>query len=343
MRNRIEKVAASLVLMVLALTFGPSAVARAATLDDVAKRGHLLCGINSGLLGFASQVGGKWEGFDVDFCRAVAAAIFEDDTKVDYVPLSAEERFDALRAGKVDLLSRNSTWTLGREVAYDLTFAGVWYYDGQGFMVPRTANVVSSLDLADSTVCVLRGTTSENNLADYFLANNMAHETILTGNATEALEAYGSGKCGVITSDMSQLYAWRLQLAEPDEHIILPDAISKEPLGPVVRQDDPAWATLVKWVMFTLLNAEEMGVSTQTIDDAMASTKPDVRRLVGNEGDLGSKLGVRNDWAVDVIRHVGNYGEIFERNLGANSKLGIARGMNQLWSLGGIMYAPPYR
>jgi general L-amino acid transport system substrate-binding protein len=318
--------------------------ASAATLDAVKERGKLVCGVNEGLLGFsAADAGGKWAGFDVDFCRAVAAAIFGDATKVDYVPLSAAERFEALKSGKVDVLSRNSTWTMSRETGMGLTFVGVTYYDGQGFMVPRKAALESSLELSGTKVCVQGGTTSEANVTDYFAVNNMALEKVVTASAAESLAAYKEGRCGAITSDVSQLYAERLRLDDADEHVILADVISKEPLGPSVRQDDPKWATLVKWVHFALLNAEELGVASETIEEALASKKPEVRRLVGLEDSFGEQLGLSKQWAADVVRAVGNYGEIYERNLGSGSELGIPRGLNHLWNRGGIQYAPPIR
>ncbi|MEP1208050.1 MAG: amino acid ABC transporter substrate-binding protein [Rhizobiaceae bacterium] len=320
-----------------------AASAGAATLEDVKARGSLLCGVNENLEGFAKNGANGWEGFDVDFCRAVAAAIFGDAKKVDYVPLSADQRFEALKSKKIDLLSRNSTWTLSRELKYGLTFAGISYYDGQGFMVPRSAGVLSSLDLNGTKVCVLDGTTSKDNIPDYFVANNMAYEIVALDTSSEALAAYHEKKCNVITSDISQLYAWRLRLDQPDEQIILPDTISKEPLGPVVRQDDVAWATLVKWVLFALINAEELGVTSQNLDQALASKKPSIKRFTGTDNDLGTQLGIANDWTVKTIGQVGNYGEIFDRNLGVDSRLGIVRGMNQLWNLGGVLYAPPYR
>jgi general L-amino acid transport system substrate-binding protein len=320
------------------------ATAAAATLDAVKERGRLVCGVNTGLSGFsAPSADGTWSGFDVDFCRAVAAAIFDDPGKVEYVPLTTADRFEALASGKIDLLSRNSTWTMGREAGLGLTFVGVTYYDGQGFLVPRAANVLSALELSGSKVCVQSGTTSEANLADFFFAFNMTYEPVITGSPAESIAAYGEGRCNVLTSDMSQLYAERLKLADPDEHLILPDAISKEPLGPAVRRDDPHWATLVKWVHFALLNAEELGVASDTIEAALQSDKPEVRRLVGRDGRFGEDLGLSADWVVRMIRAVGNYGEIYERNLGVDSPLGIPRGMNQLWSRGGIQYAPPIR
>lgn len=321
-----------------------SAVASAATLDDVKERGHLLCGVNEGLIGFgAKDANGVWSGFDVDFCRALAAAIFNDPAKVEFVPIAVTDRFTALRDGKMDILSRNSTWTLGRETEFGLTFAGVTYYDGQGFMLSRSAGILSSLELDGSKVCVQEGTTTEANLADYFAVNNVTYEKVVTSSSPELLASYKAGDCNVMTSDMSQLYAARIQLEDADEQVILADAISKEPLGPVVRADDPAWARLVKWVHFALLNAEELGVNSGNLDEALASQKPDVRRLVGTDGDFGSRLGLTNDWVVNVVRATGNYGEIFERNLGVESELGIPRGMNQLWNRGGIQYGPPIR
>jgi general L-amino acid transport system substrate-binding protein len=329
-----------------ALTFaaGVVAPASAATLDTVKSRGKLLCGVNQGLLGFASPDGaGKWAGFDVDFCRAVAAAIFNDPEKVDYVPAPLADRFKLLQDQKIDILARNSTWTMSRETDLGLSFVGVTYYDGQGFMLARTKNIINGLELGGSTVCVQGGTTSEANLADFFKANNMAYTQVVTANAAESIAAYKDGKCGVISSDMSQLYSERLKLEDRDEHLILADAISKEPLGPVVRQDDPKWMTLVKWVHFALLDAEEQGVGQATIAEARQSEKPDVRRLMGLDGKFGEGLGLTNDWAANMLEKVGNYGEIYDRNLGEGSQLGIPRGLNQLWNLGGIQYAPPIR
>jgi len=321
-----------------------AAPAAAATLDTVKERGRILCGVNTGLAGFSSKdASGIWSGFDVDFCKAVAAAIFGDAGKVDYVPLTTADRFEALKAGKIDLLARNSTWTMGRETGLGLIFVGVTYYDGQGFMVSRASNVLSALELSGSKVCVQSGTTTEANLADFFAANNMTYEPVVTTTPDESIAAYKAGRCNTLTSDMSQLYAERLKLDVPDDHIILPDAISKEPLAPVVRGDDPEWATLVKWVHFALLNAEELGVASDNLAAAMTSEKPEVRRLVGAEGAFGEDMGLSKAWAANAIRAVGNYGEVYERNLGVDSPLGIPRGMNQLWNRGGIQYAPPIR
>jgi general L-amino acid transport system substrate-binding protein len=317
--------------------------ASADTLADVRARGNLACGVNQGLPGFSIEQDGKWTGFDADFCRAVAAAIFHDPDKVTFVPLSASDRFKALQDGKVDILSRNTTWTMQREAELGLTFVGVTYYDGQGFMVPRSANLTSSLDLGGTTVCVQGGTTTEANLVDYFVLNTMIYEVVKTASAAESMAKYAEGACNVVTSDMSQLYALRGTLKDADEQLILADTISKEPLGPAVRQDDPKWATLVKWIHFALLNAEELGITSVNTDIALRSIKPDVLRFVGVEGDYGTWLGLENDWAVAMVKAVGNYGEIYDRNLGTDSPLGIPRGMNQLWNLGGIQYAPPIR
>jgi len=321
-----------------------ASLAQAGTLDDVKTRGVLKCGVSQGLAGFSAKDDkGQWTGFDVDLCRAVAAAIFDDASKVEYVPLSADARFPALQKGDVDLLSRNSTWTLSREAGLKLMFAGVSYYDGQGFLVPVSKNVVGALELGKSKICTQSGTTSALNVQDYFRQNKMDLELIELPTVAEVVKAYADGKCDVLTTDVSQLYALRLLLPKPADHIVLPDVISKEPLGPVVRQGDDAWLNLVKWSLFALVNAEELGISTATLDQALKSEKPDVKRFVGTDGTYGEQLGVTKDWAVRIVKNVGNYGEIFERNVGAQSKLGIPRGINQLWSAGGIQYAPPLR
>ncbi|MBN8999656.1 MAG: amino acid ABC transporter substrate-binding protein [Rhizobiales bacterium] len=327
--------------LAVALVAGAAA---AGTLDTVKARGTLNCGVNQGLLGFAlADESGKWAGFDVDFCRAVATAVLGDPDKVAYVPLSASERFDALKDGRIDLLSRNSTWTLGREADLGINFVGVTYYDGQGFMVRRASGKESALELDGSTVCVQTGTTTEPNFVDFFTTNNMKFTEVTSATAAETVENYKAGKCDVVTSDISQLYSERASLPDPGESIILPDVISKEPLGPAVRADDPQWRLLIQWVNFALINAEELGVSSARVDEAKASKKPEVQRLVGTDGGFGTKLGVADSWAIDIVAKVGNYAEIYERNLGVNSKLGIPRGLNQLWSRGGIQYAQPIR
>jgi general L-amino acid transport system substrate-binding protein len=314
------------------------------TLKRTIRRGEVLCGVNKGLPGFSiPDDKGKWSGFDVDFCRAVAAAIFDDPSKAKFVPLDANERFRELQSRKVDILSRNSTWNMSREENYDLYFPAVAYYDGQGFMLPRSRNIDSALELSGSKVCVQAATTTELNLADYFKANNMKYEEMKFPQLDEAVKAYEAGKCDTFTADVSQLHALRINLAKPNDHTILPDVISKEPLAPVVRQRDDDWMMIVKWTLYAMLNAEELGVNSKNIDEALKSKKPEVMRLVGNEGNYGEDLGLTRDWAARIIRHVGNYGEMYERNVGSESKLHIPRGLNQLWNAGGIQYAPPIR
>jgi general L-amino acid transport system substrate-binding protein len=314
------------------------------TLKRTVRRDAVFCGVNTGLPGFSAKDDkGEWKGFDVDFCRAIAAAIFNDPKKVNFVPLDAKERFEELGKRKVDVLARNSTWTMSRETQYYLHFAGVSYYDGQGFMVPRARNIDSALALDGSKVCVQKDTTTELNLDDYFTTNHMKYEAKKFGTVDDVFKAYAKGECDVLTSDVSQLYALRLKLEKPGEHVILADVISKEPLGPVVRQKDDDWLLLVKWTLFAMINAEELGVDSKNIDQALRSKKPDVMRLVGTDGSYGEDLGLSNDWAVRIIRHVGNYGEVYERNVGTGSPLGIPRGLNQLWNAGGILYAPPIR
>lgn len=324
-----------------ATTASPAA---AQTLKAVKDRGAVNCGVSEGLYGFSSRNDkGEWSGFDVDLCRALAAAIFNDASKVRYTTLDASARFRALQSGSIDVLSRNSTWTMSRETDFGLIFAAVTYFDGQGFLVPRSLNKDSALDLDGTKVCVQTGTTTELNLADHFRINKMKFEPIVSQSVDDTMKGYDSGRCNVFTADVSQLYAIRLKLSKPDDHIILPDIISKEPLGPAVRQNDMQWFNIVKWTHFAMINAEELGVNSRNIDDALKSEKPDVKRLVGNEGSYGEQLGLTKDWAARIVRHVGNYGEVFERNVGVGSRLGIPRGTNQLWSVGGIQYAPPIR
>lgn len=314
------------------------------TLKRTLRRDAVLCGVNTGLPGFSnSDEKGNWSGFDVDFCRAVAAAIFDDPTKVKFVPLDANERFKELQSRKVDILARNTTWSMSRETNYDLYFPAVAYYDGEGFMVRASRKANSVLDLGNTKICVQDGTTTRLNLADYFKANNLTYEEIKFGKLEDMLKAYDEGQCDVATSDVAQLYALRLRLSKPSESVILPDVISKEPLAPVVRQRDDDWMMIVKWTLYAMINAEELGVTSKNIDEAMKSKKPDVMRLVGTEGEYGEDLGLTKDWAARIIRHVGNYGEVYDRNVGADSKLKIPRGLNQLWNAGGIMYAPPLR
>jgi general L-amino acid transport system substrate-binding protein len=332
--------AAGLALATVLLGAG---VAEAQTLDKVKQRGSLVCGVSEGIAGFSAPNGAKWTGFDVDLCRALAAAVLGDAEKVRYVPLNANDRFGALQSGAIDVLSRNSTWTMSRETELKLAFPAVTYYDGQGFMIRRTRAANSALELDNTKVCVQSGTTTELNLVDFFRTNHMKLETVALPNAKDVVSAYDAGRCDVFTSDVSQLHAERLSLAKPDDHVILPDVISKEPLGPAVRQGDDQWANIVKWTVFAMINAEELGVASATLDQALSSAKPEVKRLVGTEGNFGEQMGLTRDWAVRVVRAVGNYGEVFERNVGSDTRLGIPRGLNHLWTTGGILYAPPIR
>jgi general L-amino acid transport system substrate-binding protein len=286
---------------------------------------------------------GKWTGLDVDVCRAIAAAIFNDPTKVKFVPLTAKDRFTALQSGEIDVLSRNTTWTLSRDTSLGLNFTGVDYYDGQGFMVHKSLKVNSALELNGASVCVQQGTTTELNLADYFRAHKMQLKTVTFATANEAVKAYDAGRCDSYTTDASGLYAERLRLSNPDDNIVLPEIISKEPLGPVVRHGDDQWFDIVKWVLFAMINAEELGITQKNVDDMMKSSNPAIKRFVGTEGNYGEQLGLTKDWAVRIVKAVGNYGEAFERNVGKGSPLKIDRGLNKLWNQGGIQYAPPIR
>ena len=318
--------------------------ASAQTLQAVKDRGILNCGANGTLAGFGlPDAQGNWTGLDVDVCRAVAAAIFNDASKVKFVPLSAKDRFTALQSGEVDLLVRNTTWTLSRDTSLGLNFTGVDYYDGQGFMVRKALKVNSALELNGASVCVQQGTTTELNLADFFRAHNMQLKSVTFATANEAVKAYDAGRCDAYTTDASGLYAERLRLTNPNDHIVLPEIISKEPLGPAVRHGDDQWFDIVKWVLFAMLNAEELNVTQNNVDEMVKSSNPEIRRFVGTEGNYGEQLGLTKDWAVRIIKLVGNYGESFERNVGQGSPLKIDRGLNKLWSKGGIQYAPPIR
>jgi general L-amino acid transport system substrate-binding protein len=310
----------------------------------VKKQGTLSCGVNTGLAGFsAPDDKGAWTGLDVDYCKAIAAAVLGDANKVRYVPTTAKERFTALQSGEIDVLNRNTTWTLARDSSLGLSFAGVNYYDGQGLLVRKSLGVKSATELGGATVCVQTGTTTELNLADYFRTNKLEYKPVVFEKADEILQAYQAGRCDVYTTDASGLYAQRLQMQQPDEHIVLPEIISKEPLGPSVRQGDSQWFTIVKWVHYALLNAEEAGVTQANVDKMLESTNPDIRRLLGKEGEFGKGISLNGDWAYQVIKQVGNYGEIFERNVGSGSRIKIARGLNALWNKGGLQYAPPIR
>ena len=328
-----------------AVAFAGVAAAQAGTLQEVQKRGQLVCGVNgpTGLTGFGiPDDKGEWRGLDVDVCRAVSAAIFGDATKIKFVPLGAKERFTAVQSGEVDLLVRNSTWTFTRENDIGLSFVAVNYYDGQGFMVRKELGVDSALKLSGATICVQTGTTTEKNLADYFRTNKMELKTVVFDNAEQARQAYDQGRCDAYTTDASGLASERTQLKTPADNIILPEIISKEPLGPVVRKGDDQWASLVRWAFFAMLIAEEKGVTQANIDQVKgSSTDPEVRILLGAGDDYGKMLGLSKDWSYNVIKLVGNYGESFERNVGLKTPLGLARGLNQLWNKGGLQYAPP--
>jgi general L-amino acid transport system substrate-binding protein len=340
----LEKRFGVLMLVTLLVSLVPADGSDAQTLKAVKERGTLNCGVSQGLLGFSSMDDkSAWTGFDVDICRAVAAAIFGDPAKVAFMPLDATARFTALQSNTIDVLSRNSTWTMSREGSLGLMFVGVAYYDGQGFLVRRDADIDTALQLSGKTVCTQAGTTSELNLSDYFRAKDMTLKVLAFDTAEESRKAYDDRKCDVLTSDISQLYAERLKLATPDGHLILPEVISKEPLGPAVRQGDDQWFNLIKWTLYSLINAEELGIKSATLDDALKSQNPDIRRLVGTEGEFGEQMGLTKDWAARAVRAVGNYGEIYERNIGTQSRLSIPRGLNALWTRGGIQYAPPVR
>jgi len=323
-----------------------ASAASATTLGDVKAKGFVQCGVNTGLAGFAApDASGNWSGFDVGFCRAVSAAVFGDPNKVKFTPLSAANRFPALQSGEVDVLARNTTWTINRDTALGLNFRFVNYYDGQGFMVRKSLNVKSALELSGASVCVQSGTTTELNLADYFKANNLQYNPVVFEKLDEVNAAYDSGRCDVYTTDQSGLYSLRLTLKNPDEHMILPEIISKEPLAPAVRQGDDQWFDVVSWVGYAMVNAEEFGITQANVDEMKNSPNPDIKRFLGVEADtkIGTDLGLTNDWAYNVVKNVGNYGEVFEKNIGQGSPLKIARGLNALWNKGGIQYAPPVR
>jgi general L-amino acid transport system substrate-binding protein len=340
--RKAEKMKRIFGVLSVALAVGLCGAADAQTLKTVRDRGSLICGVSQGLPGFSSPDDkGNWTGLDVDFCRAVAAAIFDDPSKVKFTPLSAKDRFESLKSSEIDLLSRNTTWTSSRDGIFN--FVGVTYYDGQGFMVRKGLKVNSALELNGASVCTQTGTTTELNLADYFRANNMKHEPVPFQTADEAIKAYESGRCDAFTTDVSQLFAIKLKLSNPGDHVILPEVVSKEPLGPLVRHGDDQWFDIVKWVLFAMLNAEEFGITSKNINELMKSKQPEIRRLLGVEGSMGEQLQLPKDWVVRIVKHVGNYGEVFDRNVGTASKLGITRGLNRLWTKGGIQYAPPIR
>jgi general L-amino acid transport system substrate-binding protein len=318
--------------------------ADAAMLDTLKQRGVLNCGANGQLPGFGlPDAQGNWTGLDVDLCRAIAAALFNDATKVKFVPLTAKDRFTALQTGDVDVLIRNTTWTLLRDTQLGLNATGINYYDGQGFIVRKGLKVNSALELNDATICVQQGTTTELNLSDYFRANKMKLRSVTFATLDEAIRAYETDRCNAFTTDASGLYSVRLKLAKPDDHVVLPEIISKEPLGPFVRHGDDQWFDIVKWTLFAMLNAEELNVTKANVDEQMKSDNPEIRRLLGTEDNFGERLGLSKDWAYRIVKLVGNYGEVFDRNVGQSSPLRIARGLNALWTKGGVQYAPPIR
>lgn len=336
----------TLALLAATALLGVTATAQAgATLDAITKKGFIQCGVSDGLPGFGvPNAQGKMTGIDVDVCHAVAAALFGDASKVKFSQLTAKERFTALQSGEIDLISRNTTWTSSRDAGMGLVFTGVTYYDGIGFLVNNKLGVSSAKELGGATICIQAGTTTELNVSDYFRANNLKYTPITFDTADESAKGLEAGRCDVLTTDQSGLYAQRIKMAHPDEFMVLPEIISKEPLGPLVRKGDEEWFSIVKWTLFAMLNAEEMGITSQNVEEQAKSTKnPDVARLLGADGEYGKDLKLRKDWVVQIVKQVGNYSEVFERNIGQGSVLKIKRGLNALWNNGGIQYAPPVR
>ena len=330
--------AASLAVAALAL---PTVVAAQGTLQKVKDRGQVRCGASQGVAGFSMpDAQGNWTGFDTDFCRALAAAIFDDPKKIQLISLSSKDRLTALQSGEIDVLARTTTWTLSRDAGIGLNFTAVNYYDGQGFEVRRSANIKSVKELDGASICVAQGTTNELNLADYFRTRGLKYEVVAFENIDDVVKAYEKGRCDALSTDVSQLVSYRSKMVNPDEHVVLPEVISKEPIGPWVRQGDDQWFDLVRWTLFAVINAEELGVTQENVSEMLKSQNPEIRRLLGQEGKLGEALRLANDWVARVVRHVGNYGESFDRNLG---KIGVPRGANNLWTKGGLQYAPPIR
>lgn len=333
--------------LVLAATVAATASAASAqsTLEKIKQRGHLVCGTSQGVPGFSQPDDkGKWTGFDTDFCRALAAIVFDDPEKAQYISLSSKDRLIALQSGTIDVLARTTTWSSGRDSGQGVIFTAINFYDGQGFLVRKSSGIKSGKDLNGATICVSQGTTNELNLADFARTNNIKFQIVTFGDTNETGKGYESGRCDVYTTDRSQLVANRLKFAKPDDHLLLPDVISKEPLGPWVRRGDEQWFTLVRWTLFAMLNAEELGVTQANVDEmAKSSQNPEVKRLLGVEGSVGEQLGVSKDWAVRILKHVGNYGESFDRHLGPKTRVGLDRGVNKLWTQGGLQYAPPIR
>ena len=322
----------------------PVSTAGAATLDAVKARGQLVCGTSPGVPGFSlPDAQGHWNGLDVDFCKAVAAAIFGDTSKIKYVPLNPKDRFAAVQSGEVDVLSRQTTWSLSRDTSLGLSFSPITYFDGQALMVKKALGIKSAKDLNGATICVQGGTTTELNIADFFQKNGLKYDPVSFASGDEAIKAFEAGRCDAFTTDASALHAYRLKAANPQDFTVLPELISKEPLGPAVRRGDEAWANVVRWTHYAMINAEELGLTSANVDAQLRSANPEVKRFLGIDGKLGEGLGLSNDWAYRIVKHVGNYGESYERHLGPNSPLGIPRGANNLWSKGGLQYAPPLR
>ncbi|MCC6304864.1 MAG: amino acid ABC transporter substrate-binding protein [Rhodobacteraceae bacterium] len=335
----------SILLGTLAVVGLGGGAASAATLDDVRAAGQIKCGVSTGLAGFsAPDANGVWQGFDVSVCRALGAAIFADPSKVQFVSTTGQTRFTALASGEVDVLARNTTWTLSRDADLKFTFVGVNYYDGQGFIVKKDLGVASARELDGATVCIQTGTTTELNLADFFRVNNMTYEPVPIETNAEALQQYLAGACDAYTTDASGLAASRATFADPENHIILPEIISKEPLGPLVRQGDDEWADIVRWSLNAMIAAEEYGITSANVDElAKGTTNPEINRLLGTEGNLGAMLRLDPAWARNIITMVGNYGEVFNSTIGEATPIGLARGLNAQWTQGGLQYSPPFR
>ncbi|MEO0487136.1 MAG: amino acid ABC transporter substrate-binding protein [Pseudomonadota bacterium] len=335
----------SVILGALTVAGMAAGAASAATLEDVQARGTLNCGVTTGVPGFAEpDADGVWQGFDVAVCRAVAAAVLGDATAVEFVPTTGKTRFTALAAGEIDMLARNTTWTFSRDVDLKFEFTGVNYYDGQGFMVPADLGVTSAADLDGATVCIQTGTTTELNLADFFRSNGISYEPVPIETGSEAVQLFTAGSCDVYTTDRSALAAQRANFANPDDFVVLPEVVSKEPLGPLVRHGDHEWGDIVRWSLNAMITAEELGVTSANVAEMGAGTNnPEINRLLGSEGTLGAMLGLDAEWAKRIIMSVGNYGEVFDNNIGEATNIGLARGLNAQWTDGGLLYSPPFR
>ncbi|WP_029040175.1 amino acid ABC transporter substrate-binding protein [Cucumibacter marinus] len=318
--------------------------AQADTLEDVKEKGYVQCGVTEGVPGFSNpDENNEWSGIEADYCMALAAAIFDDTSAVRYRPLTSTERFTALSSGEVDVLARTTTWTMSRDTQLGINFTGTYYYDGQGFMVRAADGITSALELSGAAVCIESGTTTELNAADYFETNGMDYNPVVFVQQDEVVKAYQDGRCDVYTTDSSAIAAERSKFADPSEHIILPEIISKEPLGPSVRQGDDTWLNINRWTLFAMINAEELGVTSENVDEMLGSDNPSIKRLLGVEGDFGTPMGLDKDWAYRIIKAVGNYGESYDRHIGPDTAIGLERGLNALWTKGGILYAPPIR